>query len=53
MTYNPVKNKVYALLKDKAKSDDILKAAFHVSQLKVSFFFVWWSGCLSSFVILA
>ncbi|KAJ8445811.1 hypothetical protein Cgig2_027892 [Carnegiea gigantea] len=29
VTYNPVKNKVYALLKDKAKSDDILKAAFH------------------------
>lgn len=29
VTYNPVKNEVYALLKDKAKSDDILKAAFH------------------------
>lgn len=29
VTYNPVKNKVYALLKDQAKSDDILKAAFH------------------------
>ncbi|KAL9246097.1 hypothetical protein vseg_019675 [Gypsophila vaccaria] len=29
VTYNPEKNKVYALLKDQAKSDDILKAAFH------------------------
>ena len=34
MTYNHIKNKVYALLKDKAKSDDILKAAFHLSQVK-------------------
>lgn len=31
MTFNPVKNKVYALLKDQAKPEDILKAAFHVS----------------------
>jgi hypothetical protein len=31
VTYNPTKDKVYALLKDQAKSDDILKAAFHVS----------------------
>lgn len=31
VTYNPVKRNVYALLKDQAKSDDILKAAFHVS----------------------
>ncbi|KAF2320309.1 hypothetical protein GH714_027069 [Hevea brasiliensis] len=30
VTYNPSKDKVYALLKDQAKSDDILKAAFHV-----------------------
>lgn len=30
MTYNKTKGKVYALLKDQAKSDDILKAAFHV-----------------------
>ena len=30
VTYNPSKVKVYALLKDQAKSDDILKAAFHV-----------------------
>lgn len=30
VTYNPSKGKVYALLKDQAKSDDILKAAFHV-----------------------
>ncbi|GAY61505.1 hypothetical protein CUMW_210490 [Citrus unshiu] len=29
VTYNPSKGKVYALLKDQAKSDDILKAAFH------------------------
>jgi len=29
VTYNPVKRNVYALLKDQAKSDDILKAAFH------------------------
>lgn len=31
VTYNPSKGNVYALLKDEAKSDDILKAAFHVS----------------------
>lgn len=31
VTYNPTKDKVYALLKDQAKSDDIIKAAFHVS----------------------
>ena len=30
MTYNPSKGGIYALLKDQAKSDDILKAAFHV-----------------------
>uniref|UniRef100_R7W723 Protein root UVB sensitive 6 n=1 Tax=Aegilops tauschii TaxID=37682 RepID=R7W723_AEGTA len=30
VTYNPTKDKVYALLKDHAKPDDILKAAFHV-----------------------
>ncbi|VAH19315.1 unnamed protein product [Triticum turgidum subsp. durum] len=29
VTYNPAKDKVYALLKDQAKQDDILKAAFH------------------------
>ncbi|KNA16637.1 hypothetical protein SOVF_086450 [Spinacia oleracea] len=29
VTFNPVKNKVYALLKDQAKPEDILKAAFH------------------------
>jgi hypothetical protein len=33
VTYNPSKGKVYALLKDQAKSDDILKAAFHVRYL--------------------
>lgn len=30
VTYNPSKDKIYAVLKDQAKSDDILKAAFHV-----------------------
>ncbi|XP_057977842.1 protein root UVB sensitive 6 isoform X2 [Malania oleifera] len=33
VTFNPSKGKVYALLKDKAKSDDILKAAFHAHVL--------------------
>ncbi|CAM8899323.1 unnamed protein product [Rhodiola kirilowii] len=33
VTYNPSKGKVYALLKDQAKSDDILKAAFHAHVL--------------------
>ncbi|KAJ9687744.1 hypothetical protein PVL29_016280 [Vitis rotundifolia] len=33
VTYNPSKGKVYALLKDQAKSDDILKAAFHAHML--------------------
>ncbi|KAJ8767790.1 hypothetical protein K2173_020730 [Erythroxylum novogranatense] len=33
LTYNPSKNKVYALLKDQAKSEDILKAAFHAHLL--------------------
>ncbi|XP_010252307.1 PREDICTED: protein root UVB sensitive 6 [Nelumbo nucifera] len=33
VTYNPSKGNVYALLKDKAKSDDILKAAFHAHVL--------------------
>ncbi|KAE8695531.1 Protein root UVB sensitive 6 [Hibiscus syriacus] len=33
VTYNPSKGKVYALLKDQAKSDDILKAAFHANVL--------------------
>ncbi|XP_061357269.1 protein root UVB sensitive 6 [Gastrolobium bilobum] len=33
VTYNPSKNKVYAVLKDQAKSDDILKAAFHAHVL--------------------
>ncbi|KAI4296139.1 hypothetical protein L6164_036122 [Bauhinia variegata] len=33
VTYNPLKSKVYALLKDQAKSDDILKAAFHAHVL--------------------
>lgn len=35
VTYNPVKNKVCALLKDQAKSEDILKAAFHVSDFEL------------------
>ncbi|KAH0460154.1 hypothetical protein IEQ34_010817 [Dendrobium chrysotoxum] len=30
VTYNPSKGNIYALLKEKAKSDDVLKAAFHV-----------------------
>ncbi|CAO1942556.1 unnamed protein product [Urochloa humidicola] len=33
VTYNPTKDKVYALLKDQAKSDDIIKAAFHAHVL--------------------
>nr|CAB3465217.1 unnamed protein product [Digitaria exilis] len=33
VTYNPTKDKVYALLKDQAKPDDILKAAFHAHVL--------------------
>ncbi|EPS66086.1 hypothetical protein M569_08690, partial [Genlisea aurea] len=33
VTYNPSKGNIYALFKDKAKSDDILKAAFHAHLL--------------------
>ncbi|KAL0682508.1 hypothetical protein Bca4012_049355 [Brassica carinata] len=33
VTYSPTKGKVYALLKDQASSDDILKAAFHAHVL--------------------
>ncbi|KAK9167826.1 hypothetical protein Scep_003017 [Stephania cephalantha] len=33
VTYNPLKGNVYALLKDQAKSDDIVKAAFHAHVL--------------------
>ncbi|KAJ6342978.1 hypothetical protein OIU78_010822 [Salix suchowensis] len=33
VTYNPSKDKVYALLKDQAKPDDIVKAAFHVREI--------------------
>ncbi|KAL5854107.1 hypothetical protein ACOSQ4_003909 [Xanthoceras sorbifolium] len=33
VTYNPSKGKVYALLKDQAKPDDIIKAAFHAHVL--------------------
>ncbi|CAD5187303.1 unnamed protein product [Musa acuminata subsp. malaccensis] len=33
VSYNPSKDKIYALLKDQAKSDDILKAAFHAHVL--------------------
>ncbi|KAJ6798388.1 protein root UVB sensitive 6 [Iris pallida] len=33
VTYNPSKGKIYALLKDQAKPDDILKAAFHAHVL--------------------
>lgn len=35
VTYNPSKSKVYAVLKDQAKPDDILKAAFHVRYMAV------------------
>lgn len=41
MTYNPSKRNVYALLKNQAKSDDVLKAAFHVRFLTL---LIW---CLS------
>lgn len=33
VTYNPSKGNIYALLKDEAKSDDVLKAAFHAHVL--------------------
>ncbi|GFP80450.1 protein root UVB sensitive 6 [Phtheirospermum japonicum] len=33
VTYNPSKGKIYALFKDQAKSDDILKATFHAHVL--------------------
>ncbi|KAI3445542.1 hypothetical protein Pfo_002207 [Paulownia fortunei] len=33
VTYNPLKGNIYALFKDQAKSDDILKAAFHAHVL--------------------
>ncbi|KAL0357243.1 UNVERIFIED_CONTAM: protein root UVB sensitive 6 [Sesamum calycinum] len=33
ITYNPSKGNIYALFKDQAKSDDILKAAFHAHVL--------------------
>ncbi|KAG8368929.1 hypothetical protein BUALT_Bualt15G0097500 [Buddleja alternifolia] len=33
VTYNPSKGDIYALFKDQAKSDDILKAAFHAHVL--------------------
>ncbi|KAG9130335.1 hypothetical protein Leryth_004259 [Lithospermum erythrorhizon] len=33
VTYNPLKGNIYALLKDQAKPDDILKAAFHAHVL--------------------
>ncbi|XAR56247.1 hypothetical protein NMG60_11036651 [Bertholletia excelsa] len=33
VTYNPSKGKIYALLKDQANSDDILKATFHAHVL--------------------
>ncbi|CAK9146396.1 unnamed protein product [Ilex paraguariensis] len=33
VTYNPSKGNIFALLKDQAKSDDILKAAFHAHVL--------------------
>ncbi|KAL3729222.1 hypothetical protein ACJRO7_026339 [Eucalyptus globulus] len=33
VTYNPSKDKVFALLKEKAKPDDVLKAAYHAHVL--------------------
>lgn len=33
VAYNPAKGNIYAVLKDQAKSDDILKAAFHAHVL--------------------
>lgn len=33
VTYNPLKGNIFALFKDKAKSDDVLKAAFHAHVL--------------------
>ncbi|XP_037491179.1 protein root UVB sensitive 6 isoform X2 [Jatropha curcas] len=33
VTYNPSRDTIYALLKDQAKADDILKAAFHAHVL--------------------
>ncbi|XP_039133560.1 protein root UVB sensitive 6 [Dioscorea cayenensis subsp. rotundata] len=33
VTYNPAKGNIYALFKDQAKSEDILKAAFHAHVL--------------------
>ncbi|KAL5703969.1 Protein root UVB sensitive 6 [Ranunculus cassubicifolius] len=33
VTYNPLKDNIYALLKSQAESDDILKAAFHAHVL--------------------
>ena len=41
VTYNPTKDKVYALLKDQAKSDDIIKAAFHVSIFLTAMQLLW------------
>lgn len=39
VTYNPSKGNIYALFKDQAKPDDILKATFHVS--KIDFLVLW------------
>ncbi|KAG4929121.1 hypothetical protein AAZX31_17G002000 [Glycine max] len=41
VTYNPSKHKVYAVLKDQAKSDDILKAAFHAHVLLFNLIKSW------------
>ena len=51
MTYNPSKGKVYALFKDQAKSDDILKAAFHV-RYTAYFYGLWHLGVfIFSFIL--
>ncbi|KAI5070350.1 hypothetical protein GOP47_0014693 [Adiantum capillus-veneris] len=34
VTYNPIKGQAFALLKEKASSDDVLKATFHVMVLE-------------------
>lgn len=50
VTYNPSKDKIYALLKDQAKSDDILKAAYHVLP-SFKFFHSLFTTLLGAFVI--
>lgn len=44
VTYNPSKGNIYALFKDQAKTDDILKAAFHVRLKTYIFYFIVIAG---------